>query len=158
MVAKGHKNKIFNINIHHTVYANKPRIISGEEGAPHGQTERQAVREVSGGRPCGAICRAHPQRVEWLVRVLLRRLKGYANEERYLALMVRCPGLARDLLHINHSLGNCWKVGIEGPRPPTKATKSLMVALQSFIDGLILISDQDYLDSVGFDFSFVCCP
>ena len=36
--------------------------------------------------------------------------------------------------------------------------KTFVGALQGFIDGLVLISDEDYLDSIGFDFSFVCCP
>lgn len=36
--------------------------------------------------------------------------------------------------------------------------KNFMASLQAFIDGLVLISDQEYLDSVGFDFSFVGSP
>ena len=47
---------------------------------------------------------------------------------------------------------------MDGQKPPTKFIKGFMSALQAFIDGLVLISDEDYLDSVGFDFSFVGCP
>lgn len=47
---------------------------------------------------------------------------------------------------------------MENQKPTTKFIKFFFNALQAFIDGLVLISDEDYLDSVGFDFSFVGCP
>lgn len=88
----------------------------------------------------------------------LLRLKVYPNEERYLTLKVLCPKLVRILFGINSALGDSWKIEIEAQKTTTKFMKTFVAALQAFIDGLVLISDEDYLDSVGFDFSFVCCP
>lgn len=47
---------------------------------------------------------------------------------------------------------------MESKKAPTRFLKSFISSLQTFIDGLVLISDKDYLDSIGFDFSFVGCP
>jgi hypothetical protein len=39
-----------------------------------------------------------------------------------------------------------------------KQVKNFLMSLQNFVDGLVLISEKNHLDSIGFDFSFVGCP
>jgi len=36
--------------------------------------------------------------------------------------------------------------------------RSFLISLQTIIDSLVLISDKAYLDSIGFDFTFVGNP
>ena len=36
--------------------------------------------------------------------------------------------------------------------------KTTIAAYQNFIEAIVLMTDSDYLDSVGFEFGFIECP
>lgn len=88
----------------------------------------------------------------------LLRLKALPAEERYLTLRVRVPELTQKLIELNTKYGSSWKMEIDVKKVPTRFIKNFITSFQNFIDGLILISNKEYLDSIGFDFSFVGCP
>lgn len=93
-----------------------------------------------------------------MVHLDLFRLKALPTEERYLMLKVSCPEIIRQAFILNSKFGDSWRIEIDPKKATTRSMKNFILSLQCFIDGVVFLSDEDYLDSVGFDFSFVGCP
>ena len=67
-------------------------------------------------------------------------------------------GFRKNLRRINFNESSQYSSKVENPEKKktfNKNTKVCYIEMKMFSDGLVLISDDEYLDSIGFDFNFI---
>lgn len=90
---------------------------------------------------------------------MIYRAKSLTIESRYVALRLKMPKMVSSYINLlKRMLINFKLCQEELQKPISKNFKVMEEPYQTFIDSLVFMTDSDYLDSIGFDYSCIDNP